>query len=113
MAARCLLLLALVAAYHGGGAAAGANWLGGLSRASFPRGFVFGTATSAFQVEGMAAGGGRGPSIWDAFTHIPGDHINLFAAHHLHSSLRLFFSLRSELVSYTLLKSRLASTTCT
>ncbi|KAM0823607.1 hypothetical protein ACQ4PT_070763 [Festuca glaucescens] len=77
MAARCLLLLALVVAYHGGGAcvraAAGANWLGGLSRASFPKGFVFGTATSAYQVEGMAAGGGRGPSIWDAFAHTPGN----------------------------------------
>jgi len=73
---RCLLLLALVAAYHGGGGAAAVaprpNWLGGLSRASFPKGFVFGTATSAFQVEGMAAGGGRGPSIWDAFAHTPG-----------------------------------------
>uniref|UniRef100_A0A453H5U9 Uncharacterized protein n=1 Tax=Aegilops tauschii subsp. strangulata TaxID=200361 RepID=A0A453H5U9_AEGTS len=82
MAARSavLLLLALVAAAcHGVGAAgAGAsprrpNWLGGLSRASFPKGFVFGTATSAYQVEGMAAGGGRGPSIWDAFAHVPGN----------------------------------------
>ncbi|VAH95277.1 unnamed protein product [Triticum turgidum subsp. durum] len=74
-----LLALALVAACHGvGAAAAGAsprrpNWLGGLSRASFPKGFVFGTATSAYQVEGMAAGGGRGPSIWDAFAHVPGN----------------------------------------
>jgi beta-glucosidase len=46
---------------------------GGLSRAAFPKGFVFGTATSAFQVEGMAASGGRGPSIWDPFVHTPGD----------------------------------------
>ncbi|XP_044344718.1 beta-glucosidase 7-like [Triticum aestivum] len=80
--ARCmLLLLALVAAFHGhgGGACVRATkepgrlrWLGGLSRASFPKGFVFGTATSAYQVEGMATGGGRGPSIWDAFAHTPG-----------------------------------------
>ncbi|KAM0908684.1 hypothetical protein ACQ4PT_015274 [Festuca glaucescens] len=47
------------------------GWLGGLSRASFPKDFVFGTATSAYQVEGMAAGGGRGPSVWDAFAHTP------------------------------------------
>ncbi|KQK13553.2 hypothetical protein BRADI_1g10917v3 [Brachypodium distachyon] len=79
--ARWLLLLALVAAYHGGGASvraaagagAGSHWLGGLSRASFPKGFVFGTATSAYQVEGMAFSGGRGPSVWDAFAHTPGN----------------------------------------
>jgi beta-glucosidase len=101
---RCLLLLALVAAYHGGGAcvraAAGANWLGGLSRASFPKGFVFGTATSAYQVEGMAAGGGRGPSIWDEFAHTPGDHIRPLAAYHFPSSLP---SCCSELHSLLLL----------
>jgi beta-glucosidase len=45
---------------------------GGLSRQSFPKGFVFGTATSAYQVEGMAHKDGRGPSIWDTFVKIPG-----------------------------------------
>ncbi|KAE8689537.1 Beta-glucosidase 1 [Hibiscus syriacus] len=45
---------------------------GGLSRDSFPDGFVFGTAASAYQVEGMASQDGRGPSIWDAFVKIPG-----------------------------------------
>ncbi|KAG6746815.1 hypothetical protein POTOM_049182 [Populus tomentosa] len=44
---------------------------GGL-RQGFPKGFVFGTATSAYQVEGMADKDGRGPSIWDAFVKIPG-----------------------------------------
>ncbi|KAM0830235.1 hypothetical protein ACQ4PT_066354 [Festuca glaucescens] len=45
---------------------------GGLSRGGFPAGFVFGTAASAYQVEGMAKQGGRGPSIWDAFIAVPG-----------------------------------------
>ncbi|KAI4347241.1 hypothetical protein L6164_008069 [Bauhinia variegata] len=44
---------------------------GGLSRESFPKGFVFGTAASAYQVEGMAHKEGRGPSIWDVFIRKP------------------------------------------
>nr|ABF98425.1 Glycosyl hydrolase family 1 protein, expressed [Oryza sativa Japonica Group] len=69
-----VLALALLAARDAGAAAVPKpNWLGGLSRAAFPKRFVFGTATSAYQVEGMAASGGRGPSIWDAFAHTPGN----------------------------------------
>ncbi|WOK97506.1 hypothetical protein Cni_G06214 [Canna indica] len=44
-----------------------------LSRDAFPDDFVFGTSTSAYQVEGMALKGGRGPSIWDPFVRIPGN----------------------------------------
>jgi beta-glucosidase len=38
----------------------------------FPPAFVWGAATSAYQVEGGARDGGRGPSIWDEFSHRPG-----------------------------------------
>ena len=39
---------------------------------SLPDGFIVGTATSAFQVEGGARDGGRGESTWDWFTVQPG-----------------------------------------
>jgi beta-glucosidase len=38
----------------------------------FPAGFVWGAATSAYQIEGAATTGGRGPSIWDTFSRVPG-----------------------------------------
>jgi beta-glucosidase len=36
------------------------------------RGFTFGVATSAFQIEGACATAGRTPSIWDEFCNRPG-----------------------------------------
>ena len=39
---------------------------------SFPPGFHWGAATSAYQVEGAVAEDGRGPSIWDTFSATPG-----------------------------------------
>lgn len=38
----------------------------------FPSGFRWGLATAAYQIEGAARDGGRGPSIWDTFAHTPG-----------------------------------------
>ena len=39
---------------------------------SFPPGFLWGSATAAYQVEGAAREAGRGVSIWDTFSHTPG-----------------------------------------
>ncbi|MFE5534876.1 GH1 family beta-glucosidase [Streptomyces sp. NPDC056492] len=40
--------------------------------AALPRQFAWGTATSAYQIEGAVAEDGRAPSIWDTFSHTPG-----------------------------------------
>ena len=44
----------------------------------FPEGFLWGAATSSYQIEGAASDDGRGPSIWDVFCRRPG---KIYAGH--------------------------------
>ncbi len=54
----------------------------------FPEGFTWGSATSSYQIEGAWREGGKGPSIWDAFSHVPGrvfeNHNGDIACDHYH-----------------------------
>lgn len=39
---------------------------------TFPKDFMLGVAGAAFQIEGAAKAEGRGPSVWDKLTRVPG-----------------------------------------
>ncbi|MCW2247112.1 beta-glucosidase [Azospirillum fermentarium] len=56
----------------GGRTAAPALAQAGGQALAFPPGFVWGVSTSAYQVEGAVTADGRGPSVWDTFSHTPG-----------------------------------------
>lgn len=64
----------------GGTAALALGGTAGIGRAmayaptdlSFPKDFKWGCATASYQIEGAAKEDGRGPSIWDVFSHTPG-----------------------------------------
>ena len=75
----------------------------------FPADFVWGVATSAFQIEGAAQADGKGPSIWDEFCRVPGaiaDGSNGDTAcdhyHRLESDLDLLAGLRVDAYRFSI-----------
>ena len=64
--AGAVALPAVAAGGFGGGQAAVA------AGRRFPEGFLWGSATASYQVEGAVTEDGRGPSVWDTFAHTPG-----------------------------------------
>lgn len=79
----------------------------------FPKDFVLGSATAAYQIEGAAREDGRGPSIWDTFSHTPGKIVNGDTGdvaddhyHRLDSDLDLMASLGLEAYRFSISWSR-------
>ncbi|KAM7512305.1 hypothetical protein LguiB_011180 [Lonicera macranthoides] len=74
--------------------------IGVLDRSDFPVGFVFGTASSAYQYEGAARKGGKGVSIYDTFTaKHPGGNISAGVNQ---KEIRFYNKLINELLSHGL-----------
>ncbi|MFD8571815.1 GH1 family beta-glucosidase [Streptomyces sp. NPDC059639] len=56
--------------------AAAATTTGAAAVTRFPAGFLWGSATASYQIEGAVREDGRTPSIWDTFSHTPGKVLN-------------------------------------
>lgn len=80
-----------------------------ITRESFPDGFVFGTASSAYQFEGAVNEGNKGDSIWDTFTKKPGKILDFSNAdttvdqyHRFHSDIDLMKDLGMDAYRFSI-----------
>lgn len=63
---------------------------------NFPKNFLWGAASAAYQVEGAYQEDGKGPSIWDTYAHTPGNtfkgtngDVAIDGYHHLEEDIKL------------------------
>lgn len=84
---------------------------------TFGKDFLIGSATASYQIEGAANEDGRGPSIWDTFSHKPGAIINGDTGdiaddhyHRLEEDLDLMAALGLEAYRFSIAWSRIQPT---
>jgi beta-glucosidase len=83
----------------------------------FPPGFLLGAATAAYQIEGAHDVDGRGPSIWDVFSHTAGNVVDDDSGdvaddhyHRLDDDLDLMASLRLQAYRFSVAWPRIQAT---
>ncbi|XP_043724405.1 beta-glucosidase 40-like isoform X1 [Telopea speciosissima] len=85
-----------------------------IRRTSFPEGFVFGTASSAFQYEGAVKEDGRGPTVWDTYAHSFGKILDFSNAdvavdqyHRYHEDIQLMKDMGMDAYRFSIAWSRI------
>ena len=80
---------------------------------AIPDDFILGAATAAYQIEGAATEGDRGPSIWDTFSHTPGatadgatGDVAAGHYHHVETDLDIMASLNLQVYRFSISWSR-------
>ena len=85
-----------------------------MTKAEFGKDFVWGVTTASYQIEGGVREGGRGETIWDRFSHIPGNvlrsengDVACDSYHRLEEDLRLLKELGVKAYRFSIAWSRI------